>query len=144
VLLVFSSPGCGPCFSLAPELERFHYAQQESKKSPLLRRQDEAASGAQVVMISKGEPKENRLKAKEQGLTFPIVLQQQWEISRRYGIFTTPVAYLISEDGIILEDVAVGIESILKLLARASASSNSSMPNNTAIQGHEDLLRSQC
>jgi len=36
-----------------------------------------------VVMISKGEPKENRAKVKEHGLTFPIVLQQQWDISRR-------------------------------------------------------------
>jgi hypothetical protein len=32
-------------------------------------------------MISKGEPKENRAKVKEHGLTFPIVFQQQWEIS---------------------------------------------------------------
>src|SRR5262249_10178358 len=29
VLLVFSSPGCGPCNSLGPELEKFHRAHPE-------------------------------------------------------------------------------------------------------------------
>ena len=71
-------------------------------------------------MISKGEPKENRAKVKEHGLTFPVVLQQQWEISRRYAMFATPVGYLIDEQGIIGEDVAVGVEPILGLMARAA------------------------
>ena len=44
-------------------------------------------------MINKGEAKENRAKVKEHGLTFPVVLQQQWEISRRYAMFATPTAY---------------------------------------------------
>src|SRR6185503_10914668 len=34
VLLVFSSPGCGPCNTLAPELEKFHREQQGRKVSP--------------------------------------------------------------------------------------------------------------
>ena len=71
-------------------------------------------------MISKGEPKDNRAKMKEHGLTFPVVLQQQWEISRRYAMFATPIAYLIDEAGIIAHDVAVGSESILELLARVT------------------------
>jgi peroxiredoxin len=101
VLLVFSSPGCGPCNALAPELEKFHRAHLE----------------LEVLLISKGEPKENRAKIKEYGLTFPIVLQQQWEISRRYAMFATPIAYLIDEHGIISHDVAVGVEPILALIA---------------------------
>jgi hypothetical protein len=36
----------------------------------------------EVVMISRGEPEDNRAKVKEHRLTFPAVLQQQWEISR--------------------------------------------------------------
>jgi len=67
-------------------------------------------------MISKGEPKENRVKVKEHGLTFPIVLQQQWEISRKYALFATPIAYLIDGNGTIVKDVAVGTEAILALL----------------------------
>jgi len=71
-------------------------------------------------MISKGEPKENRAKAKEHGLTFPIVLQQQWEISRRYAMFATPIAYMVDPAGVISNDVAVGVESIRTLLAKVA------------------------
>jgi peroxiredoxin len=73
-------------------------------------------------MISKGEPKENRAKVKEHKLTFPVVLQQQWEISRRYAMFATPVAYLIDEKGVIAHDVAVGSDAILDLLGKANHS----------------------
>ena len=104
VLLVFSSPHCGPCDALAPALQKFH------REHPEL----------ELVMISKGEPKENRAKVKEHGLTFPIVLQQQWEISRKYAMFATPIAYLIDDQGVIAADVAVGVEPILALLTDAN------------------------
>jgi hypothetical protein len=48
----------------------------------------------------------------------PIALQQQWEISRRYAMFATPIAYLIDEQGIIVEDVAVGTESVQELISK--------------------------
>jgi peroxiredoxin len=105
VLLAFSSPQCGPCNTLAPELEKFHRAHPE----------------LEVVMISKGEPKENRAKVKEHCLTFPVVLQQQWEISRQYAMFATPIAYFIDEQGIIAQDVAVGVEPILDMLGKIKA-----------------------
>jgi peroxiredoxin len=75
-----------------------------------------------VVMISKGEPKENRAKVNEHGLTFPIVLQEGWEISRLYAMFATPIAYLIDEQGIIAKEVAAGVEPILTLLDAATNS----------------------
>jgi peroxiredoxin len=103
VLLVFSSPTCGPCLELSPHFEKFHRMHPE----------------LEVVMISKGEPKENRAKVKEQGLTLTIVLQQQWEISRKYAMFATPIAYLIDEQGVIAHDVAVGTDAILALLTEA-------------------------
>jgi peroxiredoxin len=120
VLLVFSSPQCGPCNALAPELEKFHRAKHRTSSplpSPPAEEKESADSGApvEVVMITKGEPKENRAKVKEHGLTFPIVLQQQWEISRRYAMFATPVAYLIDEQGVIVHDVAVGVDAIQSL-----------------------------
>jgi peroxiredoxin len=99
VLVVFSSPECEPCNQLAPKLERFHR-----------RRPD-----VEVIMISKGEFEENRAKVKH-GLSFPVVLQQGWTISRSYAIFATPAAYLIDRQGVIVHDVAVGVEPILHLL----------------------------
>ena len=101
VLLVFSDPRCGPCNALAPQLEQFHLAYPE----------------VAVTIISRGDPKENRAKVKEYGLTFPVALQDQWEISRLYAMFATPIAYLIDEAGIIAADVAVGVEPILALMS---------------------------
>jgi peroxiredoxin len=126
VLLVFSSPGCGPCNLVAPELEKFHHQNGAQAGSPAPggegRGEGEPPQPLQILMISKGEPKENRAKVKEHKLTFPVVLQQQWEISRRYAMFATPVAYLIDEKGVIAHDVAVGSDAILDLLGKANHS----------------------
>jgi hypothetical protein len=43
-----------------------------------------------------------------------------WEISRLYRMFATPIAYLIDERGVMVNDVAVGVEPILALLANAT------------------------
>jgi peroxiredoxin len=104
VLLVFSDPECGPCEELAPHLERFH------RQNPDI----------EVLMISRGESQTNRKKAKALGLTFPVVLQRQWEISRLYGMFATPIAYLIDEQGLLAADVAAGVEPIRALMNRAT------------------------
>jgi peroxiredoxin len=103
VVLVFSSPHCGPCQTLAPRLEELH------RHEP----------GLELVMISRGEPAENRDKVQEHGLTFRVVLQKQWEVSRDYAIFATPAAYLIDPAGVIVADVAVGLDAIEALMARA-------------------------
>ena len=102
MMLVFSDPGCGPCNALAPRLEA-------------LWRQPGTAS---VLMISRGGMEANQRKIDEHALTFPVVLQQQWEVSREYGKFAMPMAYLIDEHGIIASNVAVGVTPILALMSR--------------------------
>jgi peroxiredoxin len=99
VLLVLSDPHCKPCNQLAPKLEKLY------RSRPDLR----------IVLVSRDDLEVNRQKIAEHGLTFPVVLQRHWEISRAYGIFGTPVAYLIDEEGIITSDVAVGNDAILAL-----------------------------
>jgi peroxiredoxin len=99
VLLVFSDPDCGPCDELAPRLQELH-----------LRRRD-----LRVVEVSRRDAEATRAKATAIGLSFPIVMQKQWEISLKYGMFATPIGYLIDEQGIIARDVAVGVEPILAL-----------------------------
>jgi peroxiredoxin len=101
VLLVFSDPECEPCDALAPDLERLH------RRGP---------PDLQVLMVSRGDPEANRAKAKEHGLTFPVVLQRQWEISRLYGKFATPIAYLIDADGVVAADLAMGPDAVLGLV----------------------------
>jgi peroxiredoxin len=99
VLLVFSDPDCGPCDELAPRLQEIHQQRAD----------------LQVMVVGRRDADANRAKAAALGLTYPIVLQKQWEISKKYAKFATPVAYLIDERGILLSDVAVGVEPILSL-----------------------------
>ncbi len=47
-------------------------------------------------------------------------MQQHWEISLLCGVFPKPIAYLIDAYGEIENDVAVGVERILALLANAT------------------------
>jgi len=91
VLLVFSDPDCGPCDELAPRLQEIH-----------LQRSD-----LQVLVVGRRDAEANRAKAAALGLTYPIVLQRQWEISLLYAKFATPIGYL--------SDVAVGVGPILAL-----------------------------
>ena len=99
VLLVFSDPDCGPCDELAPQLQEIHLRRPE----------------LQVLVVSRRDVEANRAKATALRLTFPIVLQKQWEVSLKYAMFATPVGYLIDEQGILASDVAVGVGPILAL-----------------------------
>lgn len=100
LLLVFSDPNCGPCDELAPGLQQMH-----AERADL-----------QVLTISRRDLEATRAKAARLGLSFPIVMQKQWEISLLYGKFATPIAYLIDEQGVLLSDVAVGVAPILALV----------------------------
>ena len=68
-----------------------------------------------MLVVSRRDVEANRAKATGLGLTFPIVLQKQWEVSLQYAMFATPVGYLIDEEGILASDVAVGVGPILAL-----------------------------
>jgi peroxiredoxin len=105
VLLVFSDPACAPCKQLAGELERLH----------------RRASDLTVLMVSRGDMATNQAHVAEHNLTFPVVLQRHWEISRAYAMFATPISYLIDERGVLMSSVAVGAEDILALAARLTA-----------------------
>lgn len=109
VVLVFSDPQCEPCDQLAPRLEEFH------RREP----------GMALVMVSRRGAEPNQAKAAQFGFTFPVALQKSWEISKRYALFATPIAYLIDEQGTLLSDVAVGLEPIQALLERAVKASAS-------------------
>ena len=107
VLLVFSDPHCEPCEQLGPQLQRIHDQHRDN--------------GLAVMMIGRGEPEEHRRKAEQQGFEFPVALQRKWEISREYGIFATPVGFLIDENGVIARGVAKGNDEILTLASLVPA-----------------------
>jgi peroxiredoxin len=107
VLLVFTDPHCGPCDELAPDLVRLH--------------QEHRDNGLCILMVGRGEAEENRRKAEQHGFEFPLILQERWKLSKEYGIFATPVAFLIDEQGMIARHVAAGGDEILALAQEALA-----------------------
>lgn len=101
-LLVFSDPECGPCEVLADDLARWHRAHGDD-------------DGLALVMISRGGIDANRRKVEEHGITFPVAVQPRWKVSKDYGIFATPVGFLLDEHGVIARDVARGPDEIMAL-----------------------------
>ena len=89
MLLVFSDPHCGPCEDLAPHLVRIHREYRDE--------------GLVVLMVTRGDVEENRRKADRSGFEFPVAIQDRWKLSKEYGIFAMPVAFLIDQEGIIIE-----------------------------------------
>lgn len=101
VLLVFTDPQCGPCDQLAPDLVRLHEQHHDN--------------GFALIMVGRGDAEENRRKAEAHGFEFPVVMQERWKLSREYGIFATPVGFLINEEGVIAKNVGKGADEILAL-----------------------------
>jgi peroxiredoxin len=101
VLLVFSDPRCQPCDELAPRLARLHTEHGDSSLA--------------LILIGRGDAEENRRKVEQFGIKFPVVVQEKWRLSKKYGIFMTPVAFLVGEDGVIARDVVIGPDAILAL-----------------------------
>src|SRR5262249_38764426 len=62
VLLVFSDPQCGPCDQLAPKLARLQ--------------RKHAGNGLDFVMVGRGDAEQNKKKAVQHGIEFPVLLQQ--------------------------------------------------------------------
>jgi peroxiredoxin len=107
VLLVFSDPHCGPCEELAPHLVRIHRQYRDE--------------GLVVLMVSRGDVEENRRKADRYGFKFPVALQERWKLSKEYGIFAMPVAFLIDEEGVIMRNAAQGVVEIVALVPGETA-----------------------
>ena len=102
VLVIFSDPHCGPCEELTPQLVGWH--------EPALQ------AGMEFVMVSRGSEEENRRKCEEHGVGFPVGIQRGWRVSKEYGIFATPVAFLVDAEGVIARPVAKGPEAIAALV----------------------------
>jgi methylamine dehydrogenase accessory protein MauD len=84
VLLVFTQSGCGPCHRIMPELDRL-----------------QAAGEVQVLVVNNGELEPTRTWAAQARARFPVAVQENYSLSRRYEVFATPYAFLIDERGVI-------------------------------------------
>jgi peroxiredoxin len=103
LLLLFTSPNCGPCQALLPALARW---------------QHEYAAGLTLAAVSSGERAAIRAEAEQHGLE-RVLVDDDLAVYAAYQANGTPGAVLISADGQIASYVASGAEEIEQLVERA-------------------------
>ena len=88
VWIVFWASWCPPCQAETPDIQRAYEAY--------------AGDGLEVIAINVEEPPEEiRAYAETYGLTYPIALDPDASVFRRFGVFGLPTHYFIGPDGII-------------------------------------------
>jgi methylamine dehydrogenase accessory protein MauD len=85
VFLAFTQSGCGPCETILPALEDLQ------KKGQF-----------QVVVVNKGDLVSTRDWARKMEAPFPILIEESYELSKKYEAFVTPFAFLIDERGVVV------------------------------------------
>ncbi len=101
VLLVFTSPTCGPCRELLPDVAAWQKAHAER---------------VTIAFASEGEATAVRREAAELGLAH-VLVDAELELYEQYRASGTPSAVLIAADGTIASWVAPGRGPIERLVA---------------------------
>ncbi|HZU36364.1 MAG TPA: redoxin domain-containing protein, partial [Gemmataceae bacterium] len=73
VFLVFTQSGCKPCHRIVPELNTL-----------------QRGGTAQVLVVNNGTMEATRQWAEETSAGFPVLVQQQFAVSKRYETYATP------------------------------------------------------
>jgi uncharacterized membrane protein YphA (DoxX/SURF4 family) len=115
LVVVVTDPGCGACDPLLPEIGRL----QGDPETPV-----------PLVMITRGEVDANLAKAREHGLE-PVLVEEEYEVSRALGINGAPGAIRLDAEGRYLAKPSMGTERVGILLAELAATN----PELTVHQG---------
>lgn len=91
--------GCEPCHEIVPRLNRL------AKKWRYA-----------VVAIVHGTPAEVQSWAAELRPSFPVLVQEGWDVSRRYEVFATPFAFVLDGDALVLAKGIISSNEYLDLL----------------------------
>ena len=103
ILLIFTSPFCGPCVTLFAEVGKWQQAHSDE---------------ITVVIVSRGTIKENFVNTVRNGLQ-NVLLQRESEVADLYKAKVTPTAVIIRRDGKIGSAIAAGADEIRTLLQQA-------------------------
>lgn len=120
VLLIFTSPTCGPCVALFAEIKKW---------------QDAHSDHLTIGLLSFGTIKENFVNVARNQLG-QLLLQQKREVAERYGANVTPTAVIVSREGRIASQVAAGADEIRNLLGTL-------LGTETEVGGRKSEVRSQ-
>ncbi len=101
LMLIFSSPTCGPCQEMASEIGQWIRDYSDIMK---------------FVVISQGSAELNRMKVNEYGIE-PVLLQKEHQVSDAFLVRGTPSAVTLRVGGSIFSSLAEGPEAIRALVA---------------------------
>jgi uncharacterized membrane protein YphA (DoxX/SURF4 family)/thiol-disulfide isomerase/thioredoxin len=104
LLLMFMSPGCGPCAALMPRVHEWQQTLSERLT---------------IAVLSTGSAEQNAV-FEEYGLDH-VLLQERMEVADQFGVNVTPSAVFVSREGKIASQRAesqFGIEPLLRLALR--------------------------
>jgi uncharacterized membrane protein YphA (DoxX/SURF4 family) len=105
LVVVVTDPGCGACDPLLPEIGRL---------------QSDPATPVPLVMITRGDVDANLAKAHEHGLE-PVLVEEEFEVSRALGINGAPGAVRLDAEGRYLAKPSMGTERVGILLGEIAA-----------------------
>jgi uncharacterized membrane protein YphA (DoxX/SURF4 family)/thiol-disulfide isomerase/thioredoxin len=108
LLLIFTSPNCGPCVSLFQEIKNW-----ESAHSNQLT----------IGLVSRGTIRDNFVSVARNSLG-EVLLQKEREVAELYNARVTPTAIVVNTSGRIASPLAAGADEIRKLLHTALEYSN--------------------
>ena len=101
LLLIFSSPNCGPCNALMPYIAGW---------------QSSLAAEVKVVLISDGRRDLNRAKAAEHHV-IDVLVEKKRKVAEKYKAFGTPTAVVVRQDGTIGGYPIGGADAIRQLVS---------------------------
>lgn len=99
-LVTFWSATCPHCLNMAEELKEW-----EKQKG---------ADEPKLIVFSDGEPEAHR----EIGFQSPIILDEGYKTSEKFGMYGTPSAVLVNENGKIISETAIGAGNIWALIGK--------------------------
>ncbi len=93
VIVNFWATWCPPCKAEIPHIEEFYKENKDNNITVL------------AVNLTTAEKNKNDVQkfVKDQGLTFPVLLDQKGDIGNLYQAFTIPTSFFIDANGVIQE-----------------------------------------
>jgi len=117
LLLLFTSPSCGPCTALLPDVAAW---------------QDEHSGRLTIAIANGGDREESLAEAQEHGLQ-DVLADPDLAVHEAYQAGGTPSAVLVASDGTIASYVAPGADWIKRLLDRALAGAGESEEQGLSV-----------
>ncbi len=99
-LVTFWSTTCPHCINMVRELQEWD--------------REKSADEPNLVVFSEGDAETH----KEIGLKSPILLEEGYKTAEKFGMFGTPSAVLVNENGKIISETAVGAGNIWALIGK--------------------------